>query len=144
MAKKQTDQALFEFLTDIGARVEALHNDLQNILVNRETAGIKATIAKEISAGKLKKISSSLIMRRFKVGYSQAARLMDELEQDGFIVGDILDTVGNADIKEQIIKDSSTGKLKKISTSWIQRRFGIGYSRAALIMDELHRSGLIK
>ncbi len=62
---------------------------------------------------------------------SSAAIAFDKLEQD-----DDLDTIYD-EVREFIIKE------KKASTSLIQRRFRVGYGRAARIMDQLEQRGII-
>ena len=56
----------------------------------------------------------------------------------GHEVGALRDEIEFPLIVEDI---KSTGKkLSAITTSWLQRRYGIGYARAARLLDELRKS----
>ena len=103
------------------------------------------------------KASTSFIQRILGVGYSRAAKLMDTLEEQGVIgptngasprVVLIKSDTIVPDINEETddiydaVKEHVT-KLKVVSTSMIQRAFGVGYSRAAKLIDMLEDKGVI-
>ena len=95
------------------------------------------------------KASASLLQRRLSIGYARAARLLDQLEQEGH--------VGPADgskprmvfasptDSEPLFEDAVELGLKegKISPAMLQRNLQIGYARAARIIDLLEGEGYI-
>ena len=58
--------------------------------------------------------------------------------------GELRDVHESPYILQDIIKLKKTGKVKVITTSWIQRRFRIGYARTADLMDVLKKKKIIK
>jgi S-DNA-T family DNA segregation ATPase FtsK/SpoIIIE len=94
--------------------------------------------------------STSFLQRRMKVGYSRAARLMDQLEMAG-IVGpaegakprQIL--VDAASARDELFEEAVrlTLEHRQASTSFLQRRMKVGYSRAARLMDQLEMAGIV-
>lgn len=103
------------------------------------------------------KASTSFIQRRLGVGYSRAAKLMDTLEVQG-VVG----PTNGSSPREVLIKSDTVvsdaneytddlyettkeyvTKLKVVSTFMIQRALGVGYSRAAKLIDMLESRGVI-
>lgn len=93
-------------------------------------------------------ISASLLQRRFKIGYSRAARFMDTLEAN--------DVIGPADGAKprKVLFDnkfdfvySLAVKLviskQKASTSLIQKELGIDKENAIKIIDRLELHGII-
>jgi DNA segregation ATPase FtsK/SpoIIIE-like protein len=103
------------------------------------------------------KASTSFIQRKLGVGYSRAVKLMDTLEEQG-VIGP-----ANGSTSRQVLIKSDTilpdvdedtddlyeatkeyvTKLKVVSTSMIQRALGVGYSRAAKLIDMLEEKGVI-
>jgi DNA segregation ATPase FtsK/SpoIIIE-like protein len=73
-------------------------------------------------------------IRELQEAIGNISSQMDEV-LDRYHVPSIL-----ADIKELRRKK----ELKKPTTSWLQRRYRIGYARAARLLDELRERGLIK
>jgi len=107
-----------------------------------------------VAAGKA---STSFIQRKLGIGYSRAAKLMETLEEqkvigpsNGSIARDVLiksdaivpgmDEV--ADDLYEIVKEY-TIKHKVISTAMIQRAFGVGYSRAAKLIEMMEEKSVI-
>ena len=71
--------------------------------------------------------------------YDDAFVLLEGIN-DGTGVGGISDVEADPlfqEVKKFVIES------KKASTSLLQRRFGIGYNRAARMIDELERAGVI-
>lgn len=103
------------------------------------------------------KASTSFLQRSIGIGYSRAAKLMDTLEEQG-VIGpsngskprEVLIKSDNIvpDINEDTddiydaVKEHVT-KLKVVSPSMIQRAFGVGYSRAAKLIEMLEEKGVI-
>lgn len=46
-------------------------------------------------------------------------------------------------IADDLIKLSTQGKVKQISTSWLQRKYKIGYARSARLIDSLSERKII-
>lgn len=113
------------------------------------------------------KATTSLLQRRFKIGYGHAAKLMEQLEEEGVIE----QSDGTNRPREVLEKEVPEGYLPgtddgiygeeeldecyhdveifarengKISTAMIQRQFKVGYGRAARIMDQLHQNKVIE
>jgi DNA segregation ATPase FtsK/SpoIIIE-like protein len=103
------------------------------------------------------KASTSFIQRKLGIGYSRAAKLMDTLEEQ-----EVIGHANGATPRQVLIKsdnivpdvDEDTDdiydavkehvtKLKVVSTSMIQRSFGVGYSRAAKLIEMLEEKGVI-
>lgn len=114
------------------------------------------------------KASTSLLQRIFSIGYARAASLMDTLEEnevigpmDGAIPRKIIltqDEIDNEDFvdnspfnfnaaagDDELYEDAKEAVLEagKASTSYIQRKLRVGYSRAARLMDMLEEKGVI-
>ena len=102
--------------------------------------------------------STSLIQRRFKVGYGRAARIMDQLQDNGVISESdgtnkprevLIDREhASQEDEEELDKCYEEAKeyvieMNKASTSLLQRQFGIGYGKAAKLMDQLEETGVI-
>ena len=103
------------------------------------------------------KASTSFIQRKLGIGYSRAAKLMDTLEEQEVIGPSNGSTPRQVLIKsDTIVPDMNEEtddryeeakeyviKLKVVSTSVIQRALGVGYSRAAKLIDMLEEKGVI-
>lgn len=48
------------------------------------------------------KVSTSMLQRRLRIGYPRAARMMDQLEEDGFLGGSPNDAFVDKEVKELI------------------------------------------
>jgi DNA segregation ATPase FtsK/SpoIIIE-like protein len=59
-------------------------------------------------------------------------------------VGELRDLHESPHIIEEISKLKREGKVKNISTAWMQRKYKIGYARAARLMDELRAQRVIE
>lgn len=95
------------------------------------------------------KASASLLQRRLDVGYARAARMLDQLEQNGH--------VGPAEgSKPRLVFASPTDseplfedavklgqKEGKLSPAMLQRSLQIGYARAARMIDLLESEGYV-
>ncbi len=104
-----------------------------------------------------KKVTTSFLQRKFGIGYGRAARILDELIEKGIIekpqepkVSKRKRTPRKLKEAEPISDDVLLEKVvelikstRKVSTSLLQRKFGIGYGRAAMLIDTLERNGLI-
>ena len=139
-------------------REEQSREDLVESLLEPATAAV-------IQAGKA---STSWLQRKFRIGYSVAAALMDRLEeeeivgpQDGAKPREVL-VDENYNSADQFFESAEKGyeddgekddlyeavkafvvEQGKASTSHIQRKFRIGYSRAAGLMDILEVNEVI-
>ena len=107
------------------------------------------------------KASTSLLQRRFKVGYGRACRIMDALEGRGVIAKsdgtnrprEVLLAGSGGSEPEPLEEDEKDEHLDavvafaraegRISPSMIQRRFRVGYGRAARILDQLEQVGVV-
>lgn len=47
-------------------------------------------------------------------------------------------------IIEEIDKQINAGKVKKVTTAWLQRKFKVGYIRAAQLLDALRDKKIIQ
>jgi hypothetical protein len=109
--------------------------------------------------------SASLLQRRLEVGYARAARLIDQLEAAG-VLGPAEGSKPREVLvhsPEQVLKDMPSQEVPKeepeedlleeaakvvkqydrSSTSLLQRRSGIGYARAARLIDQLEAIGVV-
>jgi len=59
-------------------------------------------------------------------------------------VGELRDLHESPYIIEEIAKLKGEGKVKNITTAWIQRKFKIGYARTARLMDVLRTQQVIE
>jgi DNA segregation ATPase FtsK/SpoIIIE-like protein len=102
--------------------------------------------------------STSFIQRKLGIGYSRAAKLMDTLEEEG-----VIGPANGSKPREILVTDSSIQPVEveddkdefyeiveeyarsigRISTPAIQRKFAVGYSRAAKLMDMLEVRGIV-
>lgn len=67
-------------------RIEALEkrvNELEHAAKHTQHDGIFAEVVKMVSQHTV--ISASMLQRRFSVGYARASRLLDQLEDEGYI-----------------------------------------------------------
>ena len=69
--------------------------------------------------------------------YDDAFVLLESAQEGGFGMGGASDDPLYEEVKEYVIQD------QKASTSLLQRRFGIGYNRAARMIDLLEENGVI-
>ena len=118
-----------------------------------------------------RKASTSFIQRSLGIGYNRAANLIEQLEQDGVVspatqigkrtvlahavtdvnssdtsddTGDTRD--GNSDSDKDAKYDEAVElvtRTRKASTSFIQRSLGIGYNRAANLIEQLEQDGVV-
>ncbi len=110
--------------------------------------------------------STSMLQRVLRIGYSRAASLMDKLEENN-IIGPhngstprevLLDRDALSEIEEEEengpmpigdtddLYDDAVQAVReagKCSTSYLQRKLRIGYSRAAFIQDLMEKNGVI-
>jgi len=108
-----------------------------------------------IKAGKA---STSQLQRALRIGYSRAARLMDLLEEEGVIgpadgsnmrrvfgsPDDVLAGQGSPEADELYTEArAAVIQAGKASTSWLQRKFRIGYTRAVRLMELLEEHGVV-
>ncbi len=93
--------------------------------------------------------SASLIQRRLSIGYARAARLLDQLEQKGYVgpaEGSKPRMVfASPTDAEPLFEDAVKLGLKegKISPAMLQRKLQIGYARASRIIDLLEGEGYV-
>lgn len=59
-------------------------------------------------------------------------------------VGELRDLHEFPHIIEEVSKLKGEGKIKNITTAWMQRKYKIGYARAARLMDELRAQRVIE
>lgn len=100
---------------------------------------------------KEQKVSAAMIQRSLWVGYARAAKIIDQLEEDGIVSRyggnsprEVL--VKNLDSDNDILfKDAKEVVIKhqKASASFLMRRLVIGYARSARILDQLEDAGVI-
>jgi DNA segregation ATPase FtsK/SpoIIIE-like protein len=114
-----------------------------------------------------KRASASLLQQHLYIGYARAARLLDQLEADGLIgpspiresgvfngrnTKDITDPpritnfgplapIEDVDLYQQAYK--IIAKRRQASAPLLQRHLNIGYARAASLLDELEKRGVI-
>jgi DNA segregation ATPase FtsK/SpoIIIE-like protein len=146
--------------TDIVMQLKEIENDINSANENMpegltadELYAVARTVV--IAAGKA---STSYIQRKLDVGYSRAINLMETLEKRGVIgpangskpreilitdadITPITDDCENDDMYEDARE--AVVSAGKASASYIQRKLGVGYSRAAKLMDMLEERGVI-
>lgn len=103
------------------------------------------------------KASTSFLQRKLGVGYARAASLIDALEEAG-VIGP-----GSGAKPREILKKSTDAKTRietsdddlyeeakkitleagKVSASYLQRKMGVGYARAARLMEMLEENEVI-
>ena len=134
--------------------IDSLYEDAKKIVVMEQRA------------------SASLLQRRLKIGYNNAARLIEQLEAAGVIGPQILESprkvlvdrygsslvstkeVNNLDRKyvEEIEKDDEklyevakrvVIERGEVTAKFLQRHFIIGYNRASRLLDQLEKDGVI-
>lgn len=112
------------------------------------------------------KASTSMLQRIFRIGYSRAAALIDKLEENE-IIGPYSGSTPrkvhlDADALSELEDDEENGPMPtgdtddlyddavavvrevgKCSTSYLQRKLRIGYSRAVFIQNLLEKNGVI-
>ncbi len=104
------------------------------------------------------KASSSYLQRKLGIGYSRAVALIDALEKEGIIGSSdgakprevlekstepkVFTDTSDDDLYEEAKK--ITLEAGKVSTSYLQRKLGIGYARSARLMDMLEENGVIE
>jgi DNA segregation ATPase FtsK/SpoIIIE-like protein len=54
-----------------------------------------------------------------------------------------IDGHDNVELAVAVLNEAQRLKLKKISISWVQRHFRVGFCRAAQLIDEMERAGTI-
>ena len=176
-------QSLHNEIVGLYERIDRLENALTEDIADRVEQSIEEKVdtlfdeAKDavIAAGKA---STSWLQRKFRIGYSVAAALMDRLEdeevigpQDGAKPREVYATEEEQDearsnqarknnpgdpslFFETLSEDEEEEELYeavkafviqegKASTSLIQRKFRIGYSRSARLMDILEVNEVI-
>jgi DNA segregation ATPase FtsK/SpoIIIE-like protein len=108
-----------------------------------------------------RKVSTALLQRKFKIGYGRAAMFMDALEERGVIGpsdgtnrprevlvprGDGLPVEPHLEEEKDELYEAAEALARnegRISTSMIQRKFKVGYGRAARIVDQLEQCGVV-
>ncbi len=146
--------------TDIVMQLKIIEDEIQNAnesmsagLTIDELYALARTVV--IANGKA---STSFIQRKLEIGYSRAAHLMDILQQRG-VIGpangskphEILEKDENIKPIKYFCEDDSlydevreaVVSAGKASSAFIQRKFGIGYSHAAMLMDMLEEKEVI-
>lgn len=92
--------------------------------------------------------SASLLQRRFKIGYSRAARMMDFLEENE-VVGPADGAKPRTVLFDNIFEFMYSIAVKfviaeqKASAALLQKEMGISYEVAAKIIDKLELQGII-
>ncbi len=117
----------------------------------------KAIVIKE------RKASTSYLQRKLGIGYSRACGLIDMLEKNkvigkgqGATPREILIKYNKkaedalkakeSDEEDELYEKAKKVALeaRKVSTSYLQRKMGIGYARSARLMDLLEENGVIE
>ena len=109
-----------------------------------------------------RKASTSFLQRSLGIGYAKAARLIDKLEEEGVIgEGDgekprevLIESFEDEVEKEKSwlegddekYEDVKTAVLEagKVSISFLQRKFDVGFARAARLIDMLQANGVVE
>jgi DNA segregation ATPase FtsK/SpoIIIE-like protein len=140
-------------LNKIEDEIHSMNEEMPVGLSGDELYSIARTAV--IAAGKA---STSYIQRKLGIGYSRAAMLMETLEKRG-----VIGPENGSKPREILIKDADITPLTDdyenddryeeareavvsagtASTSYIQRKLGIGYSHAAKLMDMLEDNEVI-
>jgi len=140
-------------LNKIEDEIHSMNEEMPAGLSSDELYSIARTAV--IAAGKA---STSYIQRKLGIGYSRAAMLMETLQKRGVIgpengskpreilirdadITPITDDCENDDRYEEareVVVSAGTA-----STSYIQRKLGIGYAHAAKLMDMLEENEVI-
>lgn len=163
LSEKQNSQ-----YTDLMLKLDELHADKARLdLVVDEAVQYMENLYEDAKQLVIKegKASTSYLQRKLNIGYGRAVMLIDRLEED-FVIGE----ADGSKPREVLVKDSSElergaflseadnenedelyGKAKqlalemgKISASYIQRKLGTGYARAARLIDMLEEAGIIE
>ena len=97
------------------------------------------------------KVSTSLLQRRLEIGYGRAAKIIDRMEELGYVSkadGNKPRTILITDLKKEI--DPLMRKAvelavdtTKISTSLLQRKLSIGFGRAVKLIDQMELLGYV-
>ena len=104
-----------------------------------------------------KKVTTSFLHRKFGIGYGKAAHILDELTEKGIIERPQEYKISTRQrsarktkepklISDEALFEKITEYIKsasKASTSLFQRKFGIGYGRAARMIDLLEQREFI-
>jgi DNA segregation ATPase FtsK/SpoIIIE-like protein len=131
---------------DIEGRVEDLENENSYEDDFDEDLLLEQAVSIVTEAGAA---SASLIQRRLSIGYARAARLLDQLEQKGYVgpaEGSKPRMVfASPTDAEPLFEDAVKLGLKegKISPAMLQRKLQIGYARASRIIDLLEGEGYV-
>lgn len=175
-------QSLHDDMSAMVDRISTLEQTINNYLEDTPQAPTMDT-AQQYNAARalvveVGKCSTSFLQRIFRIGYSNAARLVDLLEERGIVgpqdgskpravlmtleeLEEIEETEYEAqqqkwelanpnaenisDDEDDLYEDAKQAVIDagKASTSYIQRKLRVGYSRAARLMDMLEENGVI-
>lgn len=157
---------------------QMIHRHIENTSTSPTVDAQQQYLAARALVVEVGKCSTSFLQRIFRIGHSNAARLMDVLESNGVIgpadgsrpriVKITIDELeeleeneneeqgkiwalantnagNNSDDEDDLYEDAKEAVIEagKASTSYIQRKLRIGYSRAARLMDMLENNGVI-
>ena len=104
-----------------------------------------------------KEITISFLQRKFKIGFGRAARIFDELIENGIIEKPqepkislckivSIERKEPKQISDEVLFEKIVEYIKSVanvSTSLLQRKFKLGYSRAATMMDLLEEKKIV-
>lgn len=163
-------QSLHDDMASVVDRLSKLENEITELTKhsNQPTAidEHELYIAARALVVETGKASTSMLQRIFRIGYSRAAALIDKLEENEIIGphnGSTPRAVHlDADALYELEHEEENGPMPtgdtdelyndavtavreagKCSTSYLQRKLRIGYSRAAFIQDLLEKNGII-
>ena len=108
------------------------------------------------------KVSTWFLQHELEIGHGQAAKLIERLEEDLIVsaaegarprrvlVTDAaeleLSEDDESESEDELYQEAKVlaGEMGRVSASYLQRKLGIGYARAARLMDRLQEHGIIE
>ena len=122
-------------LRTVEESLESLHREVQQVRSQYERPIIIRELIQKVKSDNITYLNPSGVRAIYPISHEEADIILKELRDRGLVKtheDDLYDEV-KIWIKTQA----------KISTSYLQRRFKIGYAAAARVMDQLEENGII-